>query len=357
MSKRLMHSNWMPLLLSSVFIVFSFQNCSPVQFEFQESRLASQDPGGSGLPVTPVDPGNPTDPILTCTFNSQIYQEGAQVTAYELVNGTCQSETRICRSGNFTGSYRFANCVPTSVQQSCTFNGMTVPHGQSVIAYASSSVPAGSNCSSQSRTCNNGVLSGSYSYASCNVQSPVAQAPTFSCTKASYNCGEIIRCSASGSDINLKACDSYGCYPLLGRADWTYLGNGNFSYARLNDNGGTSEGQYWGVQDSNGLRSPMQHYTTRSCAPTFSCTKPHYACGETVSCSATGTDANLQACSPEGCFPLMGRANWTYIGNGSFSYSWVNRNENTSLVGVTWFSKNSNGYISSQSYYSFGACR
>ena len=49
----------------------------------------------------------------------------------------------------------------------CTFNGRTVAHGSSVYAYASATVPVCEQCDYEYRTCNNGVLSGSYSVASC----------------------------------------------------------------------------------------------------------------------------------------------------------------------------------------------
>src|SRR5690606_11400056 len=52
----------------------------------------------------------------------------------------------------------------------------SVAHGSSVTAYQSSTVPYGSSCTggsqSQTRTCNNGTLSGSYQYASCSVAQP-----------------------------------------------------------------------------------------------------------------------------------------------------------------------------------------
>src|SRR5690606_17578366 len=43
--------------------------------------------------------------------------------------------------------------------------------GQSVTAYQSASVSCGSSCNSQTRTCNDGSLSGSYAYSSCSVGS------------------------------------------------------------------------------------------------------------------------------------------------------------------------------------------
>jgi len=53
---------------------------------------------------------------------------------------------------------------------SCTFNGKTIASGSSVTAYLASSVPSGQTCSSQTRTCSNGTLSGTYAYSSCSVQ-------------------------------------------------------------------------------------------------------------------------------------------------------------------------------------------
>ena len=48
--------------------------------------------------------------------------------------------------------------------------GAVVTNGSSVTAYQAASVPAGSSCVSETRTCNNGSLSGSYAHQSCTVQ-------------------------------------------------------------------------------------------------------------------------------------------------------------------------------------------
>lgn len=61
----------------------------------------------------------------------------------------------------------------------CTFNGRTIAHGSAVTAYASATVPVCEYCESERRTCNNGVLSGSYSVASCTPRklAPGQQCP------------------------------------------------------------------------------------------------------------------------------------------------------------------------------------
>lgn len=47
--------------------------------------------------------------------------------------------------------------------------GGTLQSGSGVTAYAAASVAYGNTCSSQTRTCTNGTLSGSYTHASCVV--------------------------------------------------------------------------------------------------------------------------------------------------------------------------------------------
>ncbi len=56
----------------------------------------------------------------------------------------------------------------------CVFNGQSIGHGRSVTAYQSSSVAPGSQCVSESRTCTNGILNGSYTNAACSVQTAAA---------------------------------------------------------------------------------------------------------------------------------------------------------------------------------------
>ena len=61
----------------------------------------------------------------------------------------------------------------------CVFGSDSIPHGSSVTAYERSSVVSPSGCVSQSRTCNNGVLSGTYVNKVCSVIQPTpTPAPT-----------------------------------------------------------------------------------------------------------------------------------------------------------------------------------
>jgi|GEM_PF-1940982 hypothetical protein len=74
-------------------------------------------------------------------------------------------------------------------KRSCTQDGVTVAHGASRIFYSYQSPATGNACRdnlipSELRTCNDGVLSGSYPYASCTVGTTQGQ-PTFSATPTS----------------------------------------------------------------------------------------------------------------------------------------------------------------------------
>ena len=109
----------------------------------------------------------------SCMFNGQTIAHNATVTAYKensvSAGEICDAELRSCSNGSLSGSYDHATCTGEQAAASCSFNASTVEHGNSVTAYQSSSVPFGSSCSSQLRTCNDGSLSGSYTNASCSV--------------------------------------------------------------------------------------------------------------------------------------------------------------------------------------------
>lgn len=108
----------------------------------------------------------------SCTWNGQSVAHGANVIAYQISSvafgSSCLSQTRSCTNGTLSGSYAYVSCS-ANAPTSCTFNGTSVASGASMTAYQSSSVPSGSQCVSQSRACSNGTLSGTYQYASCSV--------------------------------------------------------------------------------------------------------------------------------------------------------------------------------------------
>ncbi|MFS4460630.1 hypothetical protein [Bdellovibrio sp. HCB2-146] len=166
------------LVVLGALVVFGFQNCSPVNFS-QTADLASV--GSDPCTLNPADPlctpGGEVPEWKTCHFNGQILEEGQSVVAY--LNSSvsygqkCEAETRVCKAGALSGSYNYASCA-VGVPESCLFNGKTIAHGSNVTAYQSSSVEYGKSCTSEVRSCDNGTLSGSFSYSSCEVGAPSA---------------------------------------------------------------------------------------------------------------------------------------------------------------------------------------
>lgn len=115
--------------------------------------------------------------VGTCQFNGQTLANDSRVTAYQNssvpAGSACVSEIRQCVDGVLYGSYAYASCTVNN-NASCLFDGQTVPHGESITAYTSSTVTFGQSCTAvvEIRTCNNGVLSGSAPYSSCEANAP-----------------------------------------------------------------------------------------------------------------------------------------------------------------------------------------
>lgn len=147
------------LIGASLLIVF--QNCSPVAFK-EAQDLASQSVDAPEFPVT-------------CTFDGRTLNLGDSVTAYLASSveygKSCESEVRICIGGALSGSYSYSSCS-VGTPKACLFNGQTIAHGATVTAYQNSAVDFGGTCVSEARKCDNGVLSGSYSFESCAVGAP-----------------------------------------------------------------------------------------------------------------------------------------------------------------------------------------
>ncbi|MGZ3775183.1 MAG: hypothetical protein ACXVCY_14925, partial [Pseudobdellovibrionaceae bacterium] len=150
-------------------LALSYQNCSSGS---HSSPAASTTPTTS---TTSTTGANTLGAQNACSFNGLSVADGASVVAYQnaspLAGQSCVKETRVCSNGALSGSYSFATCNENGPAD-CTFNGKTVSNGASISAFATSTVAAGSNCASQSRVCTNGVLSGSYTYASCTPGAP-----------------------------------------------------------------------------------------------------------------------------------------------------------------------------------------
>ena len=153
-----------------------------------------------------------------CSLDGQAVEHGASVTAYVsdsvAFGGSCTSQTRTCNNGVLSGSYSARTCQVASAA-SCTFNGQAVAHGTSFTAYAASKVDAGGSCSAQLRSCTDGVISGSYAFASCEVEEEVTIQPVCFFDGIAINHGTIVTAYAAqnvpyGSVCNaeLRTCNS-----------------------------------------------------------------------------------------------------------------------------------------------------
>lgn len=113
----------------------------------------------------------------SCSFNNQSVASGSSVNAYQAASVTygssCVQQTRSCTNGVLSGTYAYPSCV-VGTPASCIWNGQTIAHSTNVTAYQAPSVAFGSTCISQTRTCSNGVLSGTYQYPSCSANAPAS---------------------------------------------------------------------------------------------------------------------------------------------------------------------------------------
>ncbi len=164
--------------------------------------------------------------------------------------------------------------------------GGTIASGNSTTAFSATSVPCGSVCTSisQTRTCTNGTLSGSYSNQSCTP-------------------AVCLSCSASTASW-LASASCSGPYNLItsGRTRTIISHNGNIGHVTLSCNNGTV------FQSSATCTVPNINATCGTASKIFSSTDTSW--GSYTAC-ATGT-----AALPS--FPATGASSsWTCIGSGT----------------------------------------
>jgi hypothetical protein len=131
---------------------------------------------------------------------------GSSVTAYlseaepfgnvAVSPNTCHdAETRTCTTGTLSGSYTNETCSIATTADCTAPWGDAVPNGSNRTAYDTASVPYGYTCSSHTRTCTNGILSGSGNYGACSAQST----RDITVTTHSTGTGSVSGVSVSGS--------------------------------------------------------------------------------------------------------------------------------------------------------------
>lgn len=113
-----------------------------------------QGPPGAGAPAAACVPSAPETIPYACPPG-----EG----------GGTQTRTSSCPGPVWSGYTYNNNCVAAAPTDCALPWGGTISDGQSVAAYSTSSVTCGNTCAFETRTCNAGVLSGSYTSQNCSV--------------------------------------------------------------------------------------------------------------------------------------------------------------------------------------------
>jgi FG-GAP repeat len=130
---------------------------------------------------------DPNCKFQTCTVNCTqpwggTLNDGSTVHAYSTgsVNApatcpafntlSCTAGTLSCSTNPVNPNCQFSAC---SVMAVCNLPwGGSIGNGATATAYSTATVPFGSTCTSEVRTCTNGTLSGSYTFSSCAVDPP-----------------------------------------------------------------------------------------------------------------------------------------------------------------------------------------
>lgn len=125
----------------------------------------------------PVPPPTQTD---TCSLGGRTVAQSLTADFYSVAvapeGSTCATYrlTRQCINGSFSGnaSFQYPSCTE-AVSLNCRVDGELIGNGVSLVAFSKRSVNVGEVCSSyaQTRTCTNGMMSGSsnFTYLSCRV--------------------------------------------------------------------------------------------------------------------------------------------------------------------------------------------
>ncbi len=151
--------------------------------------------------------------------------DGSSISAFQSQNvvepATCESveETRVCNDGVLSGSYQFETCSVIPEGDQCVSPwGDLVANGSTVTAFQADT--PSDVCVSDSRTCTNGALSGSYTFESCEV-TPETCSTTVS-GKAN-NSSDTIVVSDGTNNFNCSVANNrdYVCPPVS-----TELGDG-----------------------------------------------------------------------------------------------------------------------------------
>ena len=167
------------------------------------------------------------DAAASCLFSGMTVANGQQVTAYASSSGTtCTPVLRTCSNGTMSGSGNYTSCV-VNQPASCYLNGVTIPSGGQQTFYFANSVPMGSTCQAELRSCNNGALTGSAIYESCQT-SPVSIAALPAYVR--YGKTSTLSWQSSGAVSCLVSAAGYGLWTGTNASAQTDARTGDMTY-------------------------------------------------------------------------------------------------------------------------------
>ena len=143
--------------------------------------------------------------------------------------GDTGGETTGDTGGSTTGGSTTIVITPATGTRSCSLDGTSVGHQSSITAYLTASVPFGETCQTETRSCIDGSLSGSYAFASCTEEPAPGSTPalggsvqTFGDSSSSRTRGRSAAATASSRiSVNQPVKSLVSLY-LLVDEDFTY---------------------------------------------------------------------------------------------------------------------------------------
>ncbi|MFA5132152.1 MAG: CARDB domain-containing protein [Candidatus Paceibacterota bacterium] len=143
--------------------------------------------GGTITDLTPVSMSALSGGAFSDTTQSYTFPSPGTYSVRACADKTDRNTTTTTDSVNESNETNNCSASWTTVTVSgvsnCTLPwGGTLASGSSVTAYQTSSVTSPATCSSETRTCNNGALSGSNQYQTCNVAGTLRSCPAISKT-------------------------------------------------------------------------------------------------------------------------------------------------------------------------------
>jgi putative peptidoglycan binding protein len=152
----------------------------------------------------------------TCTPDPSSPQAQALACPLGTTGSITQTRTSACPGPTWGGWTTTANTC-SAPPAPCTFNNQSIPDGQSVTAYQSGSIAAGSQCVGELRVCTNGTLSGVFQYPTCVAANNPSCTPNWlcslwsACTSRSHtrSCVDISGCGTStGEPATTESCSA-----------------------------------------------------------------------------------------------------------------------------------------------------